>query len=105
MHIVDLLDAHFSAIDLLENIKGCEMFNLGTGKGTSVLEMVKAFENASGKKISYKFVDRRPGDVAECWASTKHAESVLGWKAQYSIKKMCEDSWLWQKNSLKDSIN
>ena len=106
VHVVDLAKGHISALNFI-NMKNSilEVFNLGTGKGTSVLEMVQAFENASGKKISYEFEDRRPGDVAECWASTKHAESVLGWKAQYSIKKMCEDSWLWQKNSLKNSIN
>jgi UDP-glucose 4-epimerase len=98
IHVVDLAKGHISALNFINRKNSIlDVFNLGTGKGTSVLEMVKAFEKASGQKISYEFEDRRPGDVAECWTSTKYAESVLGWKAQLSIKKMCEDTWLWQK--------
>tara|TARA_B100000795_G_C22805767_1_gene444807 strand:- start:6627 stop:7721 length:1095 start_codon:yes stop_codon:yes gene_type:complete len=106
IHVVDLAKGHISALNYINRKNSSfDIFNLGTGKGTSVLEMVQAFENASRKTISYNFEDRRPGDVAECWASTKHAESILGWKAKYSIQKMCEDTWRWQKNSLKGSIN
>lgn len=104
IHVVDLAKGHISALNFIKNSNSTlEIFNLGTGQGTSVLEVVKAFENASGKKIPYEFVDRRSGDVSECWASTKYAESTLGWKAKYSIKKMCEHSWLWKKNHHKSS--
>ncbi|MBQ3072567.1 MAG: GDP-mannose 4,6-dehydratase, partial [Oscillospiraceae bacterium] len=83
---------------LLEH-SGERVFNLGTGEGYSVLDMVHAFENANGLKIPYEITDRRPGDVAECYADPSRSEAELGWKAQYSLEKMCRDSWNWQKNN------
>jgi len=101
IHVMDLAKGHTSALDYIKSNESIiDIFNLGTGKGTSVLEMVKAFENASGRVIPFEFQDRRQGDVAECWASTKYAESTLHWKSQFDIDKMCEDAWKWQKNSL-----
>ncbi len=72
----------------------------GTGNGYSVLEMVRAFEKASGTKVPYNIVDRRPGDIAECFADTSFAEKVLKWSAEYRLDLMCEDAWRWQKNCL-----
>ena len=71
----------------------------GTGNGYSVLQVVKAFENASGKKVNYKIVDRRPGDIAQCYANPDKAYRELGWKAQYGIDEMCEDAWRWQSQN------
>lgn len=79
--------------------QGVDAFNLGTGKGYSVLEMVKAFEEASGKDVPYDIVDRRPGDIGECYADPTKASEVLGWKAEKGLAEMCEDSWKWQKNN------
>ena len=76
--------------------RGVEIFNLGTGKGNSVLEMVKAFEVANGVEVPYKFMSRRSGDVAECWADTEKANVVLGWKSQRTVEDMCRDMWRWQ---------
>ena len=70
--------------------------NLGTGQGYSVLEMVKAFEKVSGKDVPYQIVERRPGDIATCYADPSYAQKKLGWKAEYELKKMCEDTWRWQ---------
>jgi UDP-glucose 4-epimerase len=76
-----------------------EIFNLGTGRGYSVLEVVKAFCKAVGKDIPYKICPRRPGDIAECYADPTKAEKVLGWKAERGIDEMCEDSWRWQREN------
>ncbi|XP_015955325.1 UDP-glucose 4-epimerase GEPI48 [Arachis duranensis] len=96
IHVVDLADGHIAALNKLEDPKiGCEVYNLGTGKGTSVLEMVKAFENASGKKIPLKMADRRPGDAEIVYASTDKASKELNWKAKYGIHEMCRDQWNW----------
>tara|TARA_B110000196_G_C21102886_1_gene643599 strand:+ start:297 stop:1331 length:1035 start_codon:yes stop_codon:yes gene_type:complete len=101
IHVVDLAKGHISALNYITTKDTVlDLFNLGTGKGTSVLEMVRAFERASGRNIPFKFEDRRSGDVAECWASTKYAELTLGWKAQLDVDNMCNDAWLWQKNLL-----
>ena len=78
---------------------GTEAVNLGTGKGTSVLELVHAFEKACGKEIAYKITDRRPGDIAVCYANTDKAKQIFGWEAEYGIDKMCEDSWNFTKNN------
>ncbi|KAJ3681332.1 hypothetical protein LUZ60_015821 [Juncus effusus] len=97
IHVVDLADGHIAALKKLfedPNI-GCEVYNLGTGKGTSVLEMVSAFENASGKKIPLKMAGRRPGDAEIVYASTAKAEKELNWKAKYGIDEMCRDQWNW----------
>ncbi|XP_039015869.1 UDP-glucose 4-epimerase GEPI48-like isoform X1 [Hibiscus syriacus] len=96
IHVVDLADGHIAALKKLSDPKiGCEVYNLGTGKGTSVLEMVSAFEKASGKKIPLKIVGRRPGDAEVVYASTKKAETELKWKAKYGIEEICRDQWNW----------
>ncbi|KAI9174926.1 hypothetical protein LWI28_024752 [Acer negundo] len=96
IHVVDLADGHIAAVRKLEDPKiGCEVYNLGTGKGTSVLEMVAAFEKASGKKIPLVLAGRRPGDAAIVYASTEKAERELNWKAKYGIDEMCRDQWIW----------
>ncbi|KAJ1408202.1 UDP-glucose 4-epimerase [Sesbania bispinosa] len=96
IHVVDLADGHIAALRKLDDPKiGCEVYNLGTGKGTSVLEMVKAFEKASGKKIPLVMSGRRPGDAEIVYASTAKAERELNWKAKYDIDDMCRDQWNW----------
>ena len=93
IHVVDLAKGHIKAVEYALSHKGVEKINLGTGKGYSVLEVLHAYERACGKELAYKIMDRRPGDIAECYADTEKAEKVLGWKAQYGIEEMCEDSW------------
>ncbi|CBI34493.3 hypothetical protein VitviT2T_001815 [Vitis vinifera] len=96
IHVVDLADGHIAALHKLLNSEiGCEVYNLGTGKGTSVLEMVAAFEKASGKKIPLVMDGRRPGDAEIVYASTTKAEKELNWKAKYGISEMCRDQWNW----------
>ncbi|KAL3498998.1 hypothetical protein ACH5RR_041730 [Cinchona calisaya] len=96
IHVVDLADGHIAAVNKLSDPSiGCEVYNLGTGKGTSVLEMVAAFEKASGKKIPLVMAGRRPGDAEIVYASTKKAEQELNWKAKYGIEEMCRDQWNW----------
>ena len=99
IHVVDLANGHLKALDKLDTNCGLVTYNLGTGNGYSVLDMVKAFSKASGKEVAYKIVDRRPGDVAMCYADPKKANEELGWKAQYGIKEMCEDAWKWQSKN------
>lgn len=99
IHVVDLADAHLKALDRAYKIKGAEHFNIGTGNGYSVLQIVKAYENATGIKINYKIVDRRPGDIDECYADPRKAYELLGWSAKYGIEKMCADSANWQKKN------
>ncbi|MGB8078211.1 MAG: UDP-glucose 4-epimerase, partial [Gallionella sp.] len=82
--------------DWLQRHKGVHTFNLGTGRGISVLEVVRAFEAASGRPVPYRIVDRRPGDIAQCYADATLAERVLGWKAKRGIAEMCRDAWNWQ---------
>lgn len=89
IHVVDLALGHIKALDRLLKVKGCEVYNLGTGKGYSVLDVVKAFEKASGIKINYRIAPRRAGDVACCYADATKAKEVLGWQAQYDIDDMC----------------
>ncbi|MBU3626732.1 UDP-glucose 4-epimerase GalE [Polynucleobacter sp. JS-Safj-400b-B2] len=96
IHVEDLASGHLAALKYLQSHDGILTTNLGTGRGTSVLEMIHAFEKVSGKKIPYKIKARRPGDVASCYADANHAASVLGWRSQYSIERMCEDGWRWQ---------
>ncbi|ONM04905.1 UDP-glucose 4-epimerase 4 [Zea mays] len=97
IHVVDLADGHIAALQkLFENSSiGCEAYNLGTGRGTSVLEIVKAFEKASGKKIPLIFGERRPGDAEILFSETTKAERELNWKAKYGIEEMCRDQWNW----------
>ena len=99
IHVVDLALGHIKALDRLLKVKGCEVYNLGTGKGYSVLDVVKAFEKASGIKINYRIAPRRAGDVACCYADATQAKEVLGWQAQYDIDDMCADSWRWQSQN------
>jgi len=99
IHVVDLALGHIKALDRLLKVKGCEAYNLGTGKGYSVLDVVKAFEKASGIKINYRIAPRRAGDVACCYADATKAKEVLGWQAQYDIDDMCADSWRWQSQN------
>ena len=98
IHVVDLAIGHVKALDKLAATPGLHTWNLGTGHGSSVLEMVRAFEAASGKPVPYKIVDRRPGDIAACYANTERAERELGWKAQFDVARMCEDAWRWQSS-------
>lgn len=100
IHVVDLAIGHVAAIERLANHPG-EMVtvNLGTGNGYSVLEMVKAFEEASGRPVPYEIVERRPGDVAACYADPSHAFEILGWKAERGLRQMCEDAWRWQSQN------
>ncbi|XP_068659372.1 UDP-glucose 4-epimerase GEPI48-like [Aristolochia californica] len=96
IHVIDLSDGHIAAVRRLESSEiGCEVYNLGTGKGTSVLEMVTAFEKASGKKIPLVMAARRPGDAEVVYASTDKAASELKWTAKYGIEEMCRDQWNW----------
>ncbi len=99
IHVVDLAKGHLKAIEYSFKNRGVEVFNLGTGKGYSVLEIVEAFEKANMVKVPYTIVERRPGDVAECYANPSKAEAVLGWRAEKTLEQMCEDSWRWQKYS------
>ena len=101
IHVVDLSKGHVAAVKYAVNNLGCDVFNLGTGTGYSVLDMVKAFEEANGLKLPYKIVARRPGDLATCYADPAKSEKVLGWKAEKTLVDMCRDSWNWQsKNPL-----
>ena len=99
IHVVDLAQAHIRALGRFEQDAGVDIFNVGTGQGYSVLEIVKAFENASGKKIPYNIVDRRPGDIATCYADPTKAKSQLGWDAKHGIDEMCSDAWRWQRKN------
>ncbi|SFV03004.1 UDP-glucose 4-epimerase GalE [Butyrivibrio sp. INlla21] len=99
IHVVDLALGHVKALKKLEKGSGLNIYNLGTGNGYSVLDIVKNFEAATGKKIPYVIKGRRAGDIATCYASAAKAEKELGWKAQYGIKEMCEDSWRWQSQN------
>jgi len=93
IHVVDLSLGHIKAVEKVLKTKGVDEYNLGTGNGYSVLEVVNAFEKASGKKVNYKIVDRRPGDIAQCYADPHKAKTELGWVAQKGIDEMCLDSW------------
>ncbi|GBG75265.1 hypothetical protein CBR_g19899 [Chara braunii] len=99
IHVMDLGSGHISAVRKLEEYTGCGAYNLGTGKGTSVLELVKAMERASGKRIPLVYKDRRPGDCASIYASTEKANMELRWRAQFDVAKMCEDQWRWAQYS------
>lgn len=98
IHVVDLARGHVAAIKALKE-GGVHIYNLGTGNGYSVLNMIHAFEKACGKKLPYVIKERRPGDVASCYATSAKAERELGWKAEYDLEKMCADQWNWQKNN------
>lgn len=97
IHVEDLAEGHVSAIEKLT--KGVHIYNLGTGQGTSVLQLVQAFEEVNNIKIPYEIVNRRPGDIASCYADASNAEKELGWKAERSIKEMCRDAWKFEKGN------
>lgn len=99
IHVVDLARGHVSAVNTLKKHAGVAVYNLGTGQGHSVLEMVDAFEKATGKKVPYVITPRRPGDVAICYADPSKAYKELGWRAERGIFQMCEDAWRWQVNN------
>ena len=99
IHVVDLAKGHVKAIDYILGRKGVEIFNLGTGHGVSVIELIKAFSKATGIDIPYKITEPRSGDVAYSYANAEKAYKVLGWKAERDVNKMCEDTWRWQKNN------
>jgi len=110
IHVVDLAKGHLKALEKIEAVvkekqdgvlqdEGVLIYNLGTGNGISVLQMVKSFEKAFGDKINYKIKDRRPGDIAACYADATKAKEDLGWVAEYDVDDMCADSWNWQKNN------
>jgi len=98
IHVVDLAKGHVSALKYALEHTGVEVFNLGTGVGYSVLDVVYAFENVNALSIPHKFAPRRAGDIAECYASTEKAERLLGWRAEKSLEDMCRDAWKWQQN-------
>ena len=93
IHVVDLAKGHLKALARVRSTKGVDAYNLGTGHGYSVLQMVAAFEKASGRKVNYKIAPRRPGDIAECYADPTKAKELLGWQAEMGIEEMCADSW------------
>ncbi len=101
IHVVDLALGHMKAIEKLATQPGLVVYNLGTGQGYSVLDMVSAFSKASGKEVAHKIVERRPGDVAICCANPEKAFTELGWKAERGIDEMCEDTWRWQMKNPK----
>lgn len=96
IHVCDLAEGHVAALRYLRSHPGLLTVNLGTGRPVSVLEMVRAFERASGRAVPYRIVARRPGDVAQCWADPALAQQLLGWKAKLGLDQMCEDAWRWQ---------
>lgn len=96
IHVVDLALGHLRALERIGELAGVTTLNLGTGRGYSVLEVVRAFEAASGRPVPYDVVARRPGDIAACWADPARAERVLGWRAGRDLRAMCEDAWRWQ---------
>jgi UDP-glucose 4-epimerase len=96
IHVVDLVEGHLAALHALERTRGCVAFNLGTGRGFSVLEMVRAVEEVAGRKIPLEVVGRRPGDIAACWADPARAAQGLSWRASRGLEEMCADAWRWQ---------
>ncbi|WMN54781.1 UDP-glucose 4-epimerase GalE [Vibrio fluvialis] len=99
IHVMDLADGHIAALQAVGTQAGLHIYNLGTGKGSSVLDMVNAFSQACGKAVPYEICPRRPGDIAECWASTDKAQRELGWQAKLSLADMTADTWRWQSNN------
>lgn len=99
IHVLDLAQGHVKAIDYLVEHPGLLTVNLGTGRGYSVLEVVRAFEQACGRAVPYRIVERRPGDIAQCYADPEHANRLLGWKATRDLAQMCADAWTWQSGN------
>ncbi len=103
IHVMDLAEGHIAALNCLHTEGGLLTLNLGTGHGVSVLQLISAFEQASGKTIPFKVTDRRPGDIAECWADPSLAKQKMGWVARKSLNDMCIDAWRWQSNQSNNS--
>ena len=101
IHVMDLVEGHVVALDYICQQRGLHTINLGTGRGVSVLDMVAAFERASGQSVPYEIVARRPGDIAACWADPSLAQELLRWQASRSLQQMCEDAWRWQAGNPK----
>ena len=101
IHVVDLAKGHVAAVKYIMEHTGCEVFNLGTGTGYSVLDMVNTFQSVNGVEVPYEITARRPGDIATCYADPTKSEQVLNWKAEYTLADMCRDSWNWQKKNPK----
>lgn len=99
IHVVDLSVGHLKALEKLESDPGMVTYNLGTGKGSSVLDLVTAFEKATGESIPYEITDRRSGDAVKCYADPSKAEKELGWKAEFDLETMCRDAWNWQRKN------
>ncbi len=99
IHVVDLASGHVKAVEKLQSNPGVSIYNLGTGRGYSVLEVVTAFEKASGRTVPYKIVARRPGDIAACYADPARAREAFGWVAERGIEQMCADAWNWQSHN------
>ncbi|ETD72636.1 UDP-galactose-4-epimerase [Pelistega indica] len=99
IHVVDLAQGHLAALNYLDSHNGCFTWNLGTGQGYSVLDMIKAFEQVNGVAVPYKLAPRRAGDIAECWSNPTKAENELHWKAKYTLNDMVRDSWNWQQKN------
>tara|TARA_R110002124_G_scaffold72500_6_gene193987 strand:+ start:321 stop:1337 length:1017 start_codon:yes stop_codon:yes gene_type:complete len=99
IHVMDLVEGHVVALEYIRRERGLHTINLGTGSGVSVLEMVAAFERVTGQAVPYAIVDRRPGDIATCWADPGLAREVLQWTASRSLTQMCEDTWRWQSDN------
>jgi UDP-glucose 4-epimerase len=100
VHVVDLARGHLAALESLDRLPGATAVNLGTGRGSSVLELVRTLAEVSGRPVPYKVVARRPGDVAQCYADPALARELLGWSARYDLKRMCEDSWTWGRRAM-----
>jgi UDP-glucose 4-epimerase len=99
IHVLDLADGHLAALDAITDRGGCHAWNLGTGRGNSVLEVVDAFRRASGREVPYVIAPRRPGDVAASYADPTKAERDLGWSANRGLDEMCADAWRWQQQN------
>ena len=99
IHVVDLADAHVKALAVLRDQHGCQAYNLGTGQGSSVLDLIAAFEEVNGITIPYKIVARRAGDIASCYADPSKSEREIGWKARFGIEAMMQDHWRWQQQN------
>jgi UDP-glucose 4-epimerase len=101
IHVVDLAQGHLAALNYLQNQQASITVNLGTGRGVSVQELADTFARVTGVPVPYRFVDRRPGDVAACYADTRLAQEALGWQAQLGVERMCQDAWRWQSQNPK----
>jgi UDP-glucose 4-epimerase len=99
IHVVDLARGHLAALRRVFDVPGAWTVNLGTGRGYSVLDMVRAFEQASGRPVPYAIVERRPGDIATCFADPAQARALLGWQAELEVDAMCVDAWRWQSGN------